>query len=60
MSGTGTARYRRALRPDWLEDHPASTVATYDVSDDDRELAPERSPRDEEIREVLESLGYVR
>ncbi len=60
LSGTGTARYRRALRAGWLDTHPASTIATYEVSDEDRELAPERSPRDEEIREVLESLGYVR
>lgn len=60
MPGTGTARYRRTLEPAWLSEHPASTVATYEVSEDAGRLAPERSPRDEEIREVLESLGYVR
>lgn len=60
LPGTGTARYRRTLRSEWLESHSASTVATYETPDDGGELAPERSPRDGEIREVLESLGYVR
>lgn len=59
LPGTGTARYRRALDPAWLESHPVATVATYDETDDGS-MEAVASPKDEEIREVLESLGYIR
>lgn len=58
MPGSATGTYRTALSQQFLDAHPAARIATYET------IAPPShesiaSPKDDEIREVLESLGYV-
>jgi hypothetical protein len=59
LAGSRSLRFRRAIRPGFWQRHPASTIASY--GDRGTVASPPRSsPRDDEIREVLRSLGYVR
>ncbi len=58
MPGSRSGTYRSALSSDFLDAHPDLRIATYETS---RPVSHEsvESPKDEEIRKVLESLGYV-
>lgn len=58
MPGARSGNYRSALSPTFLDASPDVRIATYETL-----AAPSHesieSPKDDEIREVLKSLGYV-
>jgi hypothetical protein len=60
MPGTRRGAWRRLLTPGFRASHPTRRIASYGTAGaagDERSLA---SPRDEEIKRVLRSLGYIR
>ncbi|MCP4661727.1 MAG: hypothetical protein GY856_40515 [bacterium] len=59
MPGTRSGGYRTALSRDFLSAHPAGRIATYETPQGAAH-EPIGNPRDEEIKEVLRSLGYIR
>ena len=48
-----------ALTPSFLEQHPITHVDTYETDDRIRPQGTSESPVDEEIKELLKSIGYV-
>lgn len=56
MPGARTGRYRRALDPTWRATHPEHRIATWETGD---RGASDEVLRNEEVEEVLRSLGYV-
>lgn len=56
MPAARTGRYRRALDPAWRDEHPEHRISTWETGD--REASDEVL-RNEEVEEVLRSLGYV-
>lgn len=59
MPSGESGAYRAALSGDWLRQHPVDRVATYEGSGDGP-LHGDESPLDDQIREQLKSLGYIR
>lgn len=58
MPGTATGAYRAALSREFLDAHPEMRIATYETL---AEASHESiaSPKDDELRELLKSLGYI-
>jgi hypothetical protein len=58
MPGARTAAYERVLAPHFLKTHPLTHVRTYERGAPADERALE-SEQDEQMKDVLRSLGYI-
>lgn len=56
MPGTATGKYRDALKPQFLRQHPVQTIPTYGTRQ--LEIAQDEE-LDETLKKELESLGYL-
>ncbi len=48
-----------ALEPQWVAEHPVTTVETHEIGESPGDAEPIPSPVDEEVIERLKSLGYI-
>ncbi len=58
LPGVRAGNYRQALDPVFLEEHSGEFIATYGRRDPSA-ASPMENPKDEEIKDVSRSLGYV-